>query len=222
MSGDREATSEQSSSVHKGAGYNEVYPSVHGPEEGLSWSSKREPFAHSPDDKEDFDREGVEENDEYDYGEGVNKEEYEGKGDEEKGENEEEYEGEGDEGEDEVDGRAYEEGSLGSFGDGHTRPFILSTIWTVNDFKPIMTTNIFKTLRDRYQIPDNIPIRLLGKFEKCYSGKIANVGMYDIMFTIGLRLPLTTLHCQLATFLGLYVSQVAPNAWRIFIGTKIL
>ena len=103
------------------------------------------------------------------------------------------------------------------------RRFIsLSTIWTVNDFKPIMTTNIFKTLRDRYQIPDNIPIRLLGKFEKCYSGKIANVGMYDIMFTIGLRLPLTTLHCQLATFLGLYVSQVAPNAWRIFIGTKIL
>ena len=152
----------------------------------------------------------------------MNKEEYEGKRDEEKGENEKEYEGEGDEGEDEVDGRAYKEGSLGSFGDGHTRPFILSTIWTVNDFKPIMTTNIFKTLRDRYQIPDNIPIRLLGKFEKCYSGKIANVGMYDVMFTIGLRLPLTTLHCQLATFLGLYVSQVAPNAWRIFIGIEIL
>ena len=81
----------------------------------------------------------------------MNKEEYKGKGDEEKGENEEEYEGEGDEGEDEVDGRAYEEGSLGSFGDGHTRPFILSTIWTVNDFKPIMMTNIFKTLRDHYQ-----------------------------------------------------------------------
>ena len=85
-----------------------------------------------------------------------------------------------------------------------------------------MTTNIFKTLRDRYQIPDNIPICLLKKFEKCYSGKIANVGMYDVMFIIGLRLPLTTLHCQLATFLGLSVSQVAPNAWRIFIGTEIL
>jgi len=87
-----------------------------------------------------------------------------GEGDEEKGENEE-YEGEGDGGEDEGDRRASGEGSLGSSGDGHTHPFILPTIWTVNDFKSTMMTNIFKTLRDHYQIPDNIPIRLPGKFE---------------------------------------------------------
>ena len=62
--------SEHSSSVHKEAGYNEVYSSVHRPEEGLSWSSEREPFAHSPDDKEDFDEKGVKEEDEYDEGEG--------------------------------------------------------------------------------------------------------------------------------------------------------
>ena len=36
MSGDREATSEQSSSVCEGAGYDEVYSSGNGPEEGLS------------------------------------------------------------------------------------------------------------------------------------------------------------------------------------------
>ena len=184
--------------------------------------SERKPSTHSSDDEEDFDGEGVEEEDEYDKGKGENEEEYKGEGNEEKGENEEEYEGEGDKGKDKGDRRASEEGSLGSFGDGHTHPFILPAIWTVNDFKPTMTTNIFKTLRDRYQIPDNIPICLLKKFEKCYSGKIANVGMYDVMFIIGLRLPLTTLHCQLATFLGLSVSQVAPNAWRIFIGTEIL
>ena len=57
-----------------------------------------------------------------------------------------------------------------------------------------MTTNIFKNLRDRFKIPNHIPILLPDKFEKCYSGKIANVGMYDAMFAIGLRLPLTTLH----------------------------
>ena len=71
-------------------------------------------------------------------------------------------------------------------------------------------------------IPDNIPIRLPGKFEKCYTGKTANVGMYDTMFTAGLRLSLTVLHCQLANFLGLSVSQIAPNALRIFIGAEIL
>ncbi|KAK9988840.1 hypothetical protein SO802_029079 [Lithocarpus litseifolius] len=95
-------------------------------------------------------------------------------------------------------------------------------MWTVNDFLPKMTNNIFKDLRDCYQIPDHIPIRFPRKCKKCYSGKIADVGMYDAMFTAGLRLPLTALHCQLDNFLGLSVSQIASNAWRIFIGAEIL
>ena len=88
--------------------------------------SEREPSAHSPDDKEDFDEKGVEEEDEYDEEEGEN-EEYEAEGDEEKGENKD-YEGEGDGGEDDGDGRAFEEGSLRSSRDGHTRPNILPMI----------------------------------------------------------------------------------------------
>ena len=85
-----------------------------------------------------------------------------------------------------------------------------------------MTINIFRTLRDHYQIPDNILICLPRKFEKCYSGKTADVGMYDAIFVAGLRLPLMALHHQLAIFLGLSVSQVTPNAWRVFIGAEIL
>ena len=85
-----------------------------------------------------------------------------------------------------------------------------------------MTANIFKNLKDRYQIPNHIPIHLLEKFEKCYSGKTAEVGMYDAMFATGLRLPLTALHHQLANFLGLSISQIAPNAGKIFIGAEIL
>ena len=46
--------------------------------------------------------------------------------------------------------------------------------------------------------------------------------MYDVMFTAGLRLPLMALHRQLADFLGLSVSQITPNAWRIFISVEIL
>ena len=92
----------------------------------------------------------------------------------------------------------------------------------VNDFKPPMTTNIFKNLWDHYRIPNNIPIHLPGKFEKCYYGKTANVGMYDAMFVASLILPLMVLHRQLAIFLGLSISQIAPNDLRIFIGAKIL
>ena len=61
----------------------------------------------------------------------------------------------------------------------------------------MMTTKIFKNLRDHFQIPDHIPILLPEKFEKCSSGKIANVGIYDAIFAAGLRLPLTALHRQL-------------------------
>ena len=77
---------------------------------------------------------------------------------------------------------------------GDDRPFILPKKWMVNDFLPTMSDKVFNTLRDRYQILDNIPIRLPGEFEKCYSGKTANIGMYDAMFAAGLRLPLTALH----------------------------
>ena len=122
----------------------------------------------------------------------------------------------------ESDGGASVVGSLGSLRGGHTRPFILPKIWTVNDFKLTMTANIFNNLWDRYQIPDHIPIHLPVKFEKCYSEKTADVDMYDAMFAARLRLPLTALHRQLTNFLGLSISQIAPNAWRIFIGAEIL
>ena len=52
--------------------------------------------------------------------------------------------------------------------------------------------------------------------------KTVDVGMYDAMFIAGLRLPLTKLHRQLANYLGLSLSQIAPNAWRIFIGVEVI
>ena len=112
------------------------------------------------------------------------------------------------------------ESTSGSPGDD--RPFILPKKWIVNDFLPTMSDKVFKTLRGCYQIPNNIPIHLPGKFERCFSRKTTDDSMYDAMFATGLRLPLTALHHQLANFLGLFLSQIAPNAWRIFIRAKIL
>lgn len=85
-----------------------------------------------------------------------------------------------------------------------------------------MSRKVFNTLCDHYQIPDNIPFHLLEKLEKYYSKKTTNVGMYDAMFTAGSRLPLMKLHCQLANYLGLSVSQITPNTWRIFIGAEVI
>ena len=85
-----------------------------------------------------------------------------------------------------------------------------------------MSDKIFKELRVRYQIPKHIPIRLPKENEKCYMGRTADIDMYDAMFAAGLRLPLTAQHRQLVDYLGLFVSQIAPNAWRTFIGVEIL
>ena len=53
-------TSEQSSSVRKGADYDEFYPLGHEPEEDVTWSSERESFAHSPveEEEEEYERGG--------------------------------------------------------------------------------------------------------------------------------------------------------------------
>lgn len=106
--------------------------------------------------------------------------------------------------------------------DGSAQPFILTLIRTVNDFYPTMSDKVFNTLHDRYQIPENIPFCLPRKFERCYSTRIVDIGMYDAMFTVELRLPLMELHHQLANYLGLSVSQIAPNAWKVFIGAKVI
>jgi len=109
-----------------------------------------------------------------------------------------------------------------SKGPGDNRPFILPEDWAVNKFLPRMSDKVFRELRAHYLIPDHIPIRLPRENERCYLGRTADVSMYDAMFVAGLRLPLTAIHHQLADFLGLSVTQIAPNAWRTFIGAEIL
>ena len=85
-----------------------------------------------------------------------------------------------------------------------------------------MFEKVFNTLCDHYQIPENIPLCLPKKFERCYSGRTTDVGIYNAMFTAGMRLLLTELHYRLATYLGLSVSQLTPNAWRVFIGAEVI
>ena len=200
----KEAISEQSL-VHEGAGYNKVFQIGQEPKEGHSWSSKRETLARSPD--EDGDYIGEEDEEEIDKGEVDGEGEVVGK---EEIEDDGVMKGDGDE--DDADGRTPEVRSSVNPESGHIRPFILPQMWTVNDFLPKMTYKIFKNLRDRFQIPDHIPIHLPRKFKKCYSGETEDTGMYDATLAAGLRLPLMALHRQLANFLVLSVSWIAPNA----------
>ena len=102
------------------------------------------------------------------------------------------------------------------------REFIMLPEWTVNNFVSTIKENHFKTLRENFQILDNIPIRLPYKSEKCYYDGVEGVGVYEHMLKAGLRFPLSSLHRELLKCLGLSVNQVSSNAWRVFIAMEVL
>lgn len=166
---DWEATSELSLLVHESVGYDEVFPSGCKPGEDSPRSLERESSTQSLSDDNEEEDEGYVEGDD----EGEEDEE-----DEEDGEDDEDDKGARFEGRDPRDRE-----------DGGARPFILPAIWIVNDFYLTISSKVFNVLQDRYQIPEHIPIRLLRKFEKFYSGKTVDVGIYDAMFAAGLRQP---------------------------------
>lgn len=113
--------------------------------------------------------------------------------------------------------------ALGSvIGADGLREFIMLPEWTVHKFRSIIKERHFSTFRANFQIPDNIPIRLPYVSEKCYYEGVEGVGVYEQMLKAGLRFPLSTLHRELLHYLGLSVTQISPNAWRVFIAMEIL
>ena len=94
--------------------------------------------------------------------------------------------------------------------------------WPVNAFTTTIKEPHFNTLRAHYQIPDYIPICLPYKSEKCYYEGVDGVGVYEQMLKESLRFPLSSLHREILKCLGLFVSQISPNAWRVFIAMEVL
>ena len=95
-------------------------------------------------------------------------------------------------------------------------------LWMINDFNSSIKQQQFNTLREKYQIPVNIPMHLPFKLEKCYYKGAKDVVVYEQMLKAGLRFPLSALHRCLLQYLGLAVTQISPNAWRVFLGAEVL
>ena len=177
----------EKSSVREGAGYDETFGS--GDEsEDFSHLSERETSAQSPDGEDESYAEGSKEVGVDKVGKKGSGSDGDDDGDEEDGDSDEE-DGDGDEEDD--DGESCE-GTL--VGPGDNCPFIILEEWAVNKFLPLMSDKVFKELRTRYQILEHILICFPRENERCYSGRTADVGMYDAMFAAGLRLLLTALH----------------------------
>ena len=102
------------------------------------------------------------------------------------------------------------------------REFIIFLEWTVNNFVSTINENHIKTLRDNFQIPNDIPIHLSYKSKRCYYDGVEGVGVYEQMLKAGLRFPLSSFHHELLKYLGLSVNQVSPNALKVFIAMEVL
>ena len=102
------------------------------------------------------------------------------------------------------------------------KEFIMLPLWTINDFYSSIKERHFNTLREKYQIPVNIPMRLLSKWEKYYYKGVEDVDVYEQMLKAGLRFLLSALHRRLLQYLGLVVTQISLDAWRVFLGAKVL
>ena len=86
------------------------------------------------------------------------------------------------------------------------REFILLPLWMVNNFKSTIKEKHFNTLREKYQIPHHIPIRLPYKSKKCYYRGVDDVGIYEQILKAGLKFPLSAFHRRLLQYLGLVVT----------------
>ena len=94
--------------------------------------------------------------------------------------------------------------------------------WTVHNFTSTIKEKHFNTFRANFQIPDNISICLPYVSKKCYYKGVEAIRVYEQMLKAGLRFPLSTLHRELLKYLGLSITQLSPNTWRVFIAMEIL
>ena len=67
-------------------------------------------------------------------------------------------------------------------------------------------------LRSEFQIPHNVPTRIVAIGERCYSRDGEGFGLYKASFVSGLRLPLNELTRKLLKKLCIAISQLACNS----------
>ena len=93
----------------------------------------------------------------------------------------------------------------------------------MNDFRSTIKQKHFDTLkRKNSRSPSTYQFVYLTNPKNAITMGADDVGVYEQMLKVGLRFPLSTLHRRLLQYLGLVVTQISPNAWRVFLSAEVL
>jgi hypothetical protein len=76
--------------------------------------------------------------------------------------------------------------------------------------------------RRRYQIPEDVVLRIPNSDEIACSSKYGDVVFYEADFNAGVRFPLQPLMRELLDRLNLSPGQLAPNAWRTVVACMVM
>ncbi len=103
-----------------------------------------------------------------------------------------------------------------------SRGNVSKQFWVAQTYFSIMNNEGLQRIKDRYQIPDDVVLRIPDPDERACSSKYDDVAFYEADFKVGLRFPLQSFIRELLDRLHLSPCQLAPNAWRTVISCMVM
>ncbi len=105
---------------------------------------------------------------------------------------------------------------------GSSRGYGSEKPWVARSYFSIIDVEGLKRIRSRYQIPENVVLRIPDLDERACSSNYDDVAFYKADFKAGLRFPMQTFMRELLDRLCLSLGQLAPNAWRTAIAYMVM
>jgi hypothetical protein len=95
--------------------------------------------------------------------------------------------------------------------------------WTARFYlSKVVDVDGLDNYRRKYQIPEDVVLRIPESDEVACSSRYADVAFYEADFNAGVRFPLQPLMRELLDHLNLSPGQLAPNAWRTVVGCMVM